>query len=167
MMCLGSTPSLCQERLFINDFLIRWEQSATYFLEVANAMPEAYYFESPYPDGMSFAEQMMHVAAIIDWHAFSKFGGNNTGIRWEDFQAQGKGKEELIQLVAREFERAATLISAFEPGKLNETTSYASFTRTKRQFLLLLADHVTHHRAQMIVLLRLRQIEAPNYILFQ
>ncbi|MDN3686434.1 DinB family protein [Cyclobacterium jeungdonense] len=167
LMFLGISPSMSQEDSFLRDFLIRWEQSRNYFIEVANAMPEEIYFQTPYPEGMNFAEQMMHVGAIIDWHAFSKFGGSNSGIRWEDFQPEGKSKKQLIQLVSHEFERAAILIGEFDPEKLDETVSYASFIRTKRQFLLLLADHVSHHRAQMIVLLRLQNIEPPNYINYQ
>ncbi|WP_162416930.1 DinB family protein [Cyclobacterium roseum] len=167
LLFLGISPSMSQEDPFLRDFLIRWEQSRKYFIEVANAMPEENYFHTPYPEGMTFAEQMMHVGVIIDWHAFSKFGGRNTEIRWDDFNAEGKSKEQLILLVNFEFERAADLIRDVNPEKLDETASYADFTRTKRQFLLLLADHVSHHRAQMIVLLRLQQIEPPNYIHFQ
>lgn len=156
-----------QEDPFLRDFLVRWDQSKAYLLAVAEAMPEAHYFQAPYEEGKSFAEQLMHIAVIIDWHAFSKFGGSEAPIRWEDFGVDGKNKARLIQEVALEFDRAKQLIKEFEPDRLDETSSYGAFSRTRRQFLLLLADHVTHHRSQLIVYLRMRQIAPPNYINFQ
>ncbi len=156
-----------QEDPFLRDFLVRWDQSKAYLLAVAEAMSEAHYFQAPFDEGKSFAEQLMHMAVVMDWHAFSKFGGSEAPIRWEDFQVTGKNKAQLIQETAREFDRAKELIKEFDPNKLDETTSYAAFSRTRRQFLLLLADHVTHHRAQLIVYLRLHHIAPPNYINFQ
>ena len=130
----------------MKDFLERWETSRQYMLAVAEAMPESAYTFRPAAEEMTFAEQLLHIAVVIDWHAFSKADGQETKIRWEDFKTAGRSKKEMIAIVDREFERAAKLISGFDPKRLDETGSYAKFTRTRRQFLLL-ADHVTHHRA--------------------
>lgn len=167
LLSLTCPKVLGQENPFLRDFLVRWDQSKAYLLAVAEAMPEENYFQPPYPEGKSFAEQLMHIAVIIDWHAFSKFGGSEAAIRWEDFREEGKNKAQLIHEVAREFDRTKQLIEGFDPDKLDETASYGKFSRTRRQFLLLLADHVTHHRAQLIVYLRLQNIQPPNYINFQ
>ncbi|MBD3626966.1 DinB family protein [Cyclobacterium sp.] len=159
--------SIGQEDPFLRDFLERWENSKKYFLAVAEAMPEDKYHEKVYEEGMNFAEQLMHVALIIDWHAFSKFDGRESGIRWEEFKSEGKTKQQMIRIAEKEFDRAKRLIATFDPERLDEKGSYADFTRTRRQFLLLLADHVSHHRAQMIVYLRLQNITPPNYINYQ
>ncbi|SHN29333.1 Uncharacterized damage-inducible protein DinB (forms a four-helix bundle) [Cyclobacterium lianum] len=156
-----------QEDPFLRDFLERWENSKKYFIAVAEAMPQDKYHEIVYEGGMSFAGQLMHVALIIDWHAFSKFDGQDSPIRREEFTVEGKTKQEMIRVAEREFDRAGKLIAAFDPERLEEKGDYADFTRTRRQFLLLLADHVSHHRAQMIVFLRLQGIEPPNYINYQ
>jgi uncharacterized damage-inducible protein DinB len=73
----------------------------------------------------------------------------------------------MMEITNREFERAAKLVTSFEPARLGETGSYNKFTRTRRQFLMLMADHVTHHRAQMLVYLRLKGIVPPKYVEFQ
>nr|WP_262481137.1 DinB family protein [Algibacter pectinivorans] len=44
---------------------------------------------------------------------------------------------------------------------------YFGADRTKRQILLLLADHITHHRGQMLVYMRLKGIKPPRYVLYQ
>lgn len=159
--------SIGQEDPFLRDFLERWENSKKYFLAVAEAMPEDKYHDNIYEGGMNFAEQLMHVALIIDWHAFSKFDGRESGIRWEEFKSEGKTKQQMIRIAEKEFDRAKRLIATFDPERLDEKGSYAHFTRSRRQFLLLLADHVSHHRAQMIVYLRLQKIVPPNYINYQ
>ncbi|MFO7822636.1 MAG: DinB family protein [Cyclobacterium sp.] len=159
--------SLGQEDPFLRDFLERWDNSKSYFLAVAEAMPEEKYHEKIYEEGMSFAEQLLHAAMIIDWHAFSKFDGRESAIRWEEFKPKGKTKQEMIRMAESQFDRAKKLIATFDPERLEEKGSYADFTRTRRQFLLLLADHVSHHRAQMIVYLRLQKIKPPNYINYQ
>jgi uncharacterized damage-inducible protein DinB len=156
-----------QEDAFIEDFLERWDNSKKYLIDLAEAMPEEAYHTKPYPEAMTFAEQLMHIAVVVDWHAFSKFDGREIGLRWEDFTIDGKSKEELISITEKEFERARQLIATFDPKRLEEKGEYAQFTRSRRQFLLLLADHVSHHRGQLVVYLRLRGIEPPNYINYQ
>lgn len=156
-----------QEDAFIEDFLVRWDHSKKYLIDMAEAMPEEAYHTQPYPKALTFAEQLMHIAVVVDWHAFSKFGGEENGLRWEDFDVEGQSKNELIAIVEKEFERARHLIEGFDPKKLGEKGQYAQFTRSRRQFLLLLADHVSHHRGQLVVYLRLRGIEPPNYINYQ
>ncbi len=130
-------------------------------------MPESEYGFRPTPEEMTFAEQLMHIAAVIDWHGFSKADGQEYNPRWKDYKVEGRTKKEMIQIIDREFERTAKLMASFTPARLDETGSNAKFTRTRRQFLLLMADHVTHHRAQMVVYLRLKGIVPPNYIGFQ
>jgi uncharacterized damage-inducible protein DinB len=98
---------------------------------------------------------------------FSRFDGQNTPFRADDYLAEGKSKQEIIKTVIDEFDKAAELITGFDPNRLEETGSYAHFTRTSRQFLLLLADHVSHHRGQMLVYLRMKGITPPNYIDYQ
>lgn len=166
-LATASHVVLAQQDSFLKDYLERWETSRQYMLTVAEAMPESAYHFKPTPEEMTFAEQLMHIAVIIDWHGFSKADGQEYPPRWEDFKVEGYSKQEMMDMVNREFERVAQLVSDFDPKRLEETGSYGKLTRTRRQFLMLMADHVTHHRAQMLVYLRLKGIVPPNYIEFQ
>ena len=109
----------------------------------------------------------MHIAVIIDWHGFSKVDGQEYPPRWDAYQVEERTKKELIDILEREFDRVAALIQGYDASRLSETGSYGKFTRTRRQFLMLMADHVTHHRAQLVVYLRLKGIKPPNYIEYQ
>lgn len=156
-----------QEDPFLRDFLQRWESSKLYMVAVAEAMPEDAYGFKPVPEEMSFAGQLMHISVVLEWHTFSRFGGLDTPFRSGDYHADGLSKQEMILVLEYEFDKAAEFIKTFDPNRLDETNAYAQFTRTRRQFLLLLADHVTHHRGQLLVYLRLNGITPPNYIQFQ
>ena len=158
---------LAQQDSFLKEYLERWETSRQYMLSVAEAMPESEYNFKPTPEEMTFAEQLMHIAVVIDWHGFSKADGQEYPPHWEEFKVEDRSKKEMIEMVNREFERTAKLIANFDPNRLAETGSYGKFTRTRRQFLMLMADHVTHHRAQMLVYLRLKGIIPPKYVEFQ
>lgn len=160
-------PSFPQDDPFLRDFLKRWQSSKEYMVAVAEAMPEDAYGFKPVEEEMSFAEQLMHIAVVIEWHTFSRFGGLDTPFRSEEYRPDGLSKEEVIRAMVVEFDKAANFIKNFDANRLDETNTYAQFTRTRRQFLMLLADHITHHRGQLLVYLRLNEIKPPNYIQFQ
>ncbi|MGY2134622.1 DinB family protein [Hymenobacter sp. HD11105] len=167
VLSLISQQVLAQRNSFLTDFLERWETSREYVVAVAEAMPESDYRFKPTAEEMSFEQQLLHIAVIIDWHAFAKADGQEFTPRWDDFQAQGRSKKEMIALLNSEFARAAELVKNFDPQRLEQQGTYFKLTRTRRQFLLLMSDHVTHHRAQMLVYLRLKGITPPKYVEFQ
>lgn len=156
-----------QKDAFLKDYLERWQTSKQYLLDVAEKMPESEYGFKPTPEQSSFAGQLMHIAAIIDWHGFSKADGQEYKPRYDEFKAAGLTKRQIIEVLTREFDRAAKLVADFDPARLDETTKYGTFTRTRRQMFMLQTDHVTHHRAQILVYLRLKGLEPPKYWEFQ
>lgn len=152
---------------FLRDYLDRWETSKQYMIDVAQKMPESEYGFKPTPEQSSFGEQLMHIAAIIDWHGFAKVDGQEFKPRWTDFKVDGLSKQQIIDVIEREFGRVTKLIIDFNPVRLDESSTYGQFTRTRRQLFMLMADHVTHHRAQLLVYLRLKGITPPKYWEFQ
>lgn len=156
-----------QKDPWLPDFLERWEQSKAYMLAVAEAMPEEKYGFKPATEMMGFGEQLMHIALVIEWHAHSRFADLDTPFRQDAYKADGMDKASIIKVLEKEFDKASQLIKGFEEDRLSEKGSYGSFYRTRRQFLLLLADHVSHHRGQLLVYLRLNDIPPPDYVKFQ
>lgn len=164
---ISNSPLFAQKDNFLKDYYERWEQSGKYMITVAEAMPESEYNFKPTPEEMSFAQQLMHIAAVLDWHAFSKVDGQETKLRYEDYKADGLSKQQIIDILKREFERSNTLLKSYNANRLDETAKYGTLMRTRRQFLMLMSDHVTHHRAQILVYLRLKNIVPPKYWEFQ
>lgn len=158
-----------QDTKFISDYLERLENSKKYLLLVAETMPEEKYAFKASPESLSFAQNLLHIGYAMDWHSQSLLGGREARVWQTDtvFKVKGKSKEEMISLITKTFDDATKLISNFDTSKLNDELDYFGLKRTKRQILLLLADHITHHRGQMLVYMRLNGYIPPRYVLFQ
>lgn len=164
------TPSLfAQQSSFIVEYLERLENSRKYLILVAENMPEEKYDFRATPESMSFAENLMHIGWAMDWHSQSLLG-NRKARDWStdtELKVDKKSKKEMIATIDKTFDTTIEFILNFEEEKLEERLNYFGLDRTKRQVLLLLADHITHHRGQMLVYLRLNGIKPPRYVLYQ
>jgi uncharacterized damage-inducible protein DinB len=164
-----STNVIVQQSDFIKDYLERLENSKQYLLLLAEEMPEDKYDFKSTPESMSFEEHLMHIGWAMDWHSQTLLGGRKPR-DWEtdtELKVDLKSKSEMILTIDKTFELTTKLITEFDTLKLNDRINYLGLERTKRQILLLLSDHITHHRGQMIVYLRLNGISPPRYVLHQ
>ena len=168
-MISTTTPLHAQQDDFIKDYLERLETSRNYLLKVAEMMPENGYNFKATPASKTFAENLMHISWAMDWHSQSLLGGRPAR-DWEtdmELRVATKSKEQMIATIDSTFDKTIQLITQFDVAHFNDTLDYLGLTRTKRQIFLLLSDHITHHRAQMLVSLRLNGMVPPRYVLFQ
>ena len=164
-----ASPLFAQQDNFIKEYLERLEKSKEYLILVAETMPEDKYDFKATPESMSFAENLMHIGWAMDWHSESLMGGReardwNTDI---ELKVDKKSKKEMIATIDKTFDKTIEFISNFDINRLEERLDYFGADRTKRQVLLLLADHITHHRGQMLVYMRLNGLKPPRYVLYQ
>ena len=163
-----TSPLFAQQDSFIKDYLERLENSRKYLILVAETMPEDKYDYKATSESLTFAENLMHIGYAIDWHSQSLLGGRESRDWKTDtiFKVANKSKEEMIA-TNKTFDETIQLIKQFDTVKLNDELDYFGLNRTKRQIFLLLADHITHHRGQMLVYMRLNGLVPPRYVLFQ
>lgn len=169
LISLVTSPLFAQEDKFIKDYLERLENSKKYIILVAETMPEDKYEFKATPESKSFADNLMHVAWAMDWHSQSLLGGRKPR-DWRtdiELRSSNKSKKEMIAKIEETFDKTIKLITEFDVVKLEDELDYFGLTRTKRQIFLLLTDHITHHRAQMLVYMRLNGLTPPRYVLFQ
>ncbi|TMU50945.1 DinB family protein [Flagellimonas algicola] len=162
-------PIYAQENSFIKEYLERLENSKKYLILVAETMPEDKYNFKATPESMSFAENLMHIGWAMDWHSQSLMGERKAR-DWntdEELKVANKSIKEMIDKISETFDKTIKFITNFDPNRLKERLDYFGADRTKRQILLLLADHITHHRGQMLVYLRLNELRPPRYVLYQ
>ena len=165
----AAAPLFAQKDIFINDFVERLENSRKYLILVAETMPEEKYKFRASPESLTFAENLMHIGFALDWHSQSLLGGREARDWNTDtlFKVSNKSKEEMITTIHKTFEETIAFIINFDTTQLNDELDYFGLTRTKRQIFLLLADHITHHRGQMLVYMRLNNLVPPRYVLYQ
>ena len=163
------SPLLAQEDSFVKDYLERLESSRNYLILVAETMPEDKYDFKASPDSMSFAENLLHIGYAADWHSQSLLGVRESRVWKTDtvFKVANKSKKEMIALIDKTFDETIALIETFDTNLLDDKLDYFGLNRSKRQIFLLLTDHITHHRGQMLVYMRLNGLTPPRYVLFQ
>ena len=164
-----NSPLFAQTNDFIKEYLERLENSRKYLMLVAENMPKDKYDFKATPESMSFAENLMHIGWAMDWHSQSLMGTREPR-DWNtdtELKVDNKTKEEMIATINKTFDKTIEFISSFDVNKLEERLDYFGLNRTKRQVLLLLSDHITHHRGQMLVYMRLNGVKPPRYVLYQ
>ena len=140
-------------------FLIKWENSKNYLLEMAEAMPEANYNFKPTERQMSFEKQLLHIRQNMLWLSETYFMKNGEKSK----KIEPKTKEEIITLLTASFNRVSEIINTISLEDLTTEVDFFAGPKSKLQILNLLQDHVTHHRGQLIVYLNLNNIEPPKY----
>ncbi len=165
----GASALVAQQDVFIKDYLERLENSRKYLILVAATMPEEKYDFRASPESLTFAENLMHIGFAIDWHSQSLLGGRASRDWKTDtvFKVANNSKEEMIATINSTFDEAIELIKEFDVTQFDDQLDYFGLDRSKRQIFLLLADHITHHRGQMLVYMRLNGLVPPRYVLFQ
>lgn len=145
---------------FLDDYKLKWKNATEYTLEFARAMPEDKYNYTPTKVEMTYREQLKHIAGNMVWLCSSYLEGDHTGI---DPTKTGNSKKEIIAMLEKSFTYANETISGLTEQDLNETVEFFAGKMTRRRILLLLTDHVTHHRGQLVVYLRMNNVEPPAY----
>lgn len=123
-------------------------------------MPETQYDFKPVPEVRSFKEQMLHIADSDFWIGYLA-SGEETGT---DYSAEGKSKENVIELLEASFSHMSQLIRALSDDQLRTTVQTFEGERDRMEVLYLMRDHVTHHRGQSVVYLRLQGIIPPDWV---
>ena len=167
-LVLFSQTLFAQKDAFIKEYLERFENSRTYLFSVVKAMPADKYSYKPTDDEMTFARQFLHIAGAMNYHCQELLVGKKDSRRTDStYTVGGKSIEMMMELVNKTFDETSSVLKQFDPSHFEDRINYGPLSRTKRQVFLLLADHITHHRAQMLVYLRLNGIVPPKYVEFQ
>ncbi|MFP4093910.1 MAG: DinB family protein [Cyclobacteriaceae bacterium] len=151
------------ENDFAQDFYPVWQRAGAYMLETAEAMPEELYSYQPSEDIFTFAEQLMHVAANL--HFLNASYVSETELPEIDTDAEGKSKEEIIAILRDAIHEVDLSYQALTASEDEAEVNLFNRTPTnKRRVLMLMRDHMTHHRGQLVIYLRLNGIEPPRYV---
>lgn len=141
-------------------FLLKWENSKNYLLEIAKTMPENSYNYKPTERQMSFQEQLLHIRGNMVWLSESYFADANFS---KSEKITPKTKDAIINELEIAFNNVTTIINKVSLDNLTIEVEFFAGPKSKLQILNLLQDHVTHHRGQLIVYLNLNKIEPPKY----
>ncbi|NML20099.1 hypothetical protein HHL16_04395 [Pseudoflavitalea sp. G-6-1-2] len=124
------------------------DTSRKYTLDVAAAMPEGKYNFKPVDEVWNFRELLHHIAYGIEWWEANYVLGLETD--WAP-PATGKNKEEVMAYLEKAYDSLQVVIKT-QP-----------MTESAVKGVHSALDHITHHRGQAVLHLRLNGIEPPAY----
>ena len=150
------------ESLFVEAAIKKLQHSREYTIKVANLMPEDKYAFKPSPEEMGFGAQLLHLSSNIGWLSSSYIGSGKNPITKEDSKLVKK--EEILGVLNKAYDFALDALTKFDVKHLSDSVIFFAGPMNKLQIINLLSDHQTHHRAQMLVYLRLNGIKPPDYI---
>ena len=150
------------DSLFLNAAVAKMQHSKEYTIKVANLMPEDKYSFSPIQGEMSFGEQLLHLSSNIGWLCSSYLGASENPVKKTDSKVHKK--DEIISVLNKAYDYAIRTLQGFETAHLSDTVTFFAGPMNKLQIINLLNDHQTHHRAQILVYLRLNGIKPADYV---
>ena len=149
------------DSLFMDAAILKLKHAKEYTIKVAQMMPADKYNFRPSPEEMSFDQQLLHIAQPMQYLCKTYLSGTANTIQVPD---SGLDKDATIKVLNTVYDYAIATLQNFKPGQLSDTVSFFIRPMNKLQILNLLNDHQTHHRAQLIVYLRINGIKPPDYV---
>lgn len=164
-LLLFTTPIKSFAQMNNSDSLVaqlsrKWANAKVYALKMAELMPEEYYDFKPVPEEMSFKQQLLHIADNMEWLSSSfLFVPKKNKI-----DTTVKRKVDVIKILSDAYNMGMAAHHNVSANQLDEVVPFFAGPMSRRQILILMHDHQTHHLGQLIVYLRLKGIKPPEYV---
>ena len=144
-----------------------FERARKITISYLEAMPADKYSFKPTDDVRSFSEQMLHAA-----QGTFNLVSNGTGAerKYVDSNLEKnlsfQNKEDVIRLTNESFDYAIESLGRLNETNQSENIKRGPFVVTRYGWTLKALEHLTHHRGQCAVYLRLAGVTPPQYQLF-
>ena len=153
-----------QDSLLIKSHITKMSNAKTYTLQVADLMPENVYSFKPVEGEMSFKEQLIHIGKNIYWLSSTYISETDDPVRKMELNVNDLTKDQVLKFVSGAYDYAISSFRAVDTRSLSKEFNWSGGKMNKIQFMNLIQDHQTHHRGQLMVYLRLNNLQPPRYI---
>ena len=153
-----------QSEKLIQSHFLKMTNAREYTLEVAKLMPDSLYSFKPVIGEMSFKEQLIHITQNLYWLSSTYLAENPNPLTETKEHLLLLDRKGIMELIHKAYDYALLSIAKLDTISLSKQMKFFAGNKDKYQFLNLIEDHQTHHRAQLIVYLRLNGIKPPDYI---
>ncbi len=151
-------------QLLINSHLEKFKNAKSYTLAMADKLVEDKYDFKPVKEEMSFKEQLVHIGENIYWLSSTYIKEEPNPLKGKKVNSNEINKEQVKQFVKDAYEYGLKVMTELEEKSLSKEFNWNGGKLNKYQFLNLIQDHQTHHVGQLIVYLRINNIEPTKYI---
>jgi uncharacterized damage-inducible protein DinB len=152
-------PALAQHEGGVPPVLVdHWKTSKKYMLALAEQMPAEDYSFKPNPAEMSFGEQLAHIAGANSFFFATLSGQKDPIAKPTKFD-----KASVLKMLNDSYDFCIAALAGMEPERLHQTFDSPHGKLMGMELLLLATDHTAHHRGQLIVYLRSKNIKPVDY----
>ena len=151
-------------QLLINSHLEKFKNAKSYTLAITDKLAEDKYDFKPVKEEMSFKEQLVHIGENIFWLSSTYIKEEPNPSNVKKVNSNEMSKKQVIQFLGDAYEYGLKVMIELDEKTLSNEFNWNAGKLNKYQFLNLIQDHQTHHVGQLIVYLRLNNIEPPKYI---
>jgi uncharacterized damage-inducible protein DinB len=158
VFALAAMPMFAQPSDLVNVLTKHWERSKAFSVAVAEAMPDdGYSFKATAPE-MSFGEMVNHIAAANGNYCSAALGSENPIGHPKDAT-----KSAAIQNLEKAYDYCIDGLKKSSEADLMKSIGSSGHQQTAFEALWGAFTHSAHHRAQLEVYLRLKNIKPPDY----
>jgi uncharacterized damage-inducible protein DinB len=152
-------PALAQDAGVVPPVLVEhWKTSKAYVTALAEQMPADAYAFKPNAAEMSFGEQVAHIASSNAFF-FSKLSGQKNPIgKPANFE-----KATVLKMLNDSYDFCIAALAGLPHETMFQTFESPEGKMTGMELLLFATDHTAHHRGQLIVYLRAKNIKPADY----
>lgn len=169
-----SLPIMAQDTTTGDDFPARaewrakWQNSLAYTQEALAAIPDSSLSYRPTDGQMSVQEQIQHLSGNVyglsrRFLSYEPAGFNEDDLR-KKLSAETLNRQELVKLLNDAFAFGIDAVYSFEAEDWDKMVpNFFVGPRSRRTIIYLLQDHATHHRAQVLMYMRMLGLDPPRY----
>ena len=151
-------------KLLINSHLEKFKNAKSYTLAMADKLVEDKYDFKPVKEEMSYKEQLVHIGENIYWLSSTYIKEEPNPSNVKKGNSNEMSKKQVMQFLNDAYEYGLKAMGELDEKSLSKEFNWNGGKLNKYQFLNLIQDHKTHHVGQLIVYLRINNIEPPKYI---
>lgn len=135
----------------------KWKGNKRYTLKFIDVIPEEEFDFKPTPEMKTYKSQMSHITSWLRTH--SRF------VTEFEFEKVKMTSKDLIKNALEEFfDVFIERLESLDDDSLNEVVDLWYGKTAKYQIANIMDNHLAHHRGQMVVYLRLKNVKPPSYL---
>lgn len=139
------------------ELIKKWKGNKRYTLKFVDAMPDEDFDFKPSPEMKSYKSQLSHITSWLRTH--SRFVTNH------EFEKVKMASKDLIRIALEDFfDTFIERLENMDESQLTEVVDVWYGKTARYQIANIMDNHLSHHRGQMIVYLRLKNQKPPSYI---
>lgn len=141
----------------LKELIKKWKGKKRYTLKFVELINEEQFAFRPIEGSKTYQSQLSHITTWMRTH--SRFVTGK-----ELPKSSTKSKEDILISLTEFFDVILNFLETTTQDELSEIAEMGYDKVSKKSILMIMDNHLSHHRGQLVVYLRLLDFKPPSYI---